>query len=43
MHTLKFIGEGANALIIGKPGTGKSRVAKALTWQAKLQGYNVRY
>ena len=23
LHTLKFIGEGANALIIGKPGTGK--------------------
>ena len=24
LHTLKFIAEGANALIIGKPGTGKS-------------------
>ena len=23
LHTLKFIGEGGNALIIGKPGTGK--------------------
>jgi hypothetical protein len=29
LHTLKFIAEGANALIIGKPGTGKSHVAKA--------------
>jgi DNA replication protein DnaC len=30
LHTLKFIGEGANALVIGKPGTGKSHVAKAV-------------
>ena len=29
LHTLKFITEGSNALIIGKPGTGKSHVAKA--------------
>jgi len=25
LHTLKFIAEGANALIIGKPGTGTHR------------------
>jgi DNA replication protein DnaC len=43
LHTLKFITEGANALIIGKPGTGKSHVAKALAYQATLQGYDVRY
>jgi DNA replication protein DnaC len=43
LHTLKFIGEGANALIIGKPGTGKSRVAKAVAYQATLQGHDVRY
>ena len=43
MHTLKFITEGANALIVGKPGTGKSHVAKALAYQATLQGYDVRY
>lgn len=43
LHTLKFIGEGANALIIGKPGTGKSLVAKAVAHQATLQGYDVRY
>ena len=43
MHTLKFIGEGANALIIGKPGTGKSHVAKAVAYQATLQGYDARY
>ena len=43
LHTLKFITEGANALIVGKPGTGKSHVAKALAYQATLQGYDVRY
>ena len=43
LHTLKFIGEGANALIIGKPGTGKSHIAKAVGYQATLQGHDVRY
>jgi len=43
LHTLKFIGEGANALIIGKPGTGKSHMAKAVAYQATLQGHDVRY
>ena len=43
LHTLKFITEGANALIIGKPGTGKSHVAKAVAYQATLQGYSVKY
>jgi DNA replication protein DnaC len=43
LHTLKFIGEGANALIIGKPGTGKSHIAKAVAYQATLQGHDVRY
>lgn len=43
LHTLKFIGEGCNALIIGKPGTGKSHVAKAVAYQATLQGHDVRY
>lgn len=43
LHALKFIGEGANALIIGKPGTGKSHVAKAVAYQATLQGHDVRY
>jgi DNA replication protein DnaC len=43
LHALKFIGEGANALIIGKPGTGKSHVAKAVAYQATLQGFDVRY
>lgn len=43
LHTLKFISDGANALIIGKPGTGKSHVAKAVAYQATLQGHEVRY
>ena len=43
LHTLKFITEGSNALIIGKTGTGKSHVAKAVAYQATLQGYKVRY
>ena len=43
LHTLKFIGEGGNALIIGKTGTGKSHVAKAVAYQATLQGFDVRY
>jgi DNA replication protein DnaC len=43
LYTLKFITEGSNALIVGKPGTGKSHVAKAVAYQATLQGHNVRY
>ena len=43
LHTLKLIGEGGNALIIGKPGTGISPVAKAVGYQATLQGFDVRY
>lgn len=43
LHTLKFVAEGQNALIIGKPGTGKSHVAKAVAYQATLQGLDVRY
>ena len=43
LHTLKFVAEGANALIVGKPGTGKSHLAKAVAYQATLQGHDVRY
>jgi DNA replication protein DnaC len=43
LHTLKFIAEGQNGLIIGKPGTGKSHIAKAVAYHATLQGHDVRY
>lgn len=43
LHTLKFIAEGQNGLIIGKPGTGKSHIAKAVAYNATLQGLDVRY
>ena len=43
LHTLKFIADGTNALLIGKPGTGKSHIAKAVAYQATLQGYDARY
>jgi DNA replication protein DnaC len=43
LHTLKFLSESANALIVGKPGTGKSHVAKAVAYQATLQGHDVAY
>lgn len=43
LHTLKFVAEGHNALIVGKPGTGKSHVAKAVAYQATLAGHAVRY
>lgn len=43
LHTLKFITEGVNGLLIGKPGTGKSHIAKAVAYHATLQGFDVRY
>ncbi|SAL05634.1 IstB ATP binding domain-containing protein [Caballeronia arationis] len=42
-NALKFIAAGENGLIIGKPGTGKSHVAKAVAYQAVLQGHKVQY
>ena len=43
LHTLKFIAGGENALLIGRPGTGKSFIAKAVTYNAVLQSYRVQY
>ena len=38
---MNFLAEGSNALIVGKPGTGKSHVAKAVAYQATLQAHHV--
>ena len=43
LQTLKFVSEGANALLIGKPGTGKSHVAKAVAYHGVQQGLKVVY
>ena len=43
LHTLKFINEGSNAILIGPPGTGKSHVAKAIAYAAVRQGWRVAY
>lgn len=43
LATLKYIDAKENALLIGKPGTGKSRVAKAIAMTAIEQGYRVFY
>ena len=42
-HTLRLITEGSNALAVGKPGTSKSNVARAVAYQATLTGHDVRY
>ena len=43
LHTLAFIAAGENALLVGKPGTGKSYIAKAIAYQAILQSHKVQY
>lgn len=43
LHTLKFIAEADNAILIGPPGTGKSHASKAIAYNAILQGYRVVY
>ncbi|MGC0392763.1 transposase InsO family protein [Bradyrhizobium sp. USDA 241] len=43
LHTLAFIAAGENALLVGKPGTGKSHIAKAIAYQAILQSHKVQY
>jgi DNA replication protein DnaC len=43
LHTLRFMASGENALIIGKTGTGKSHVAKAVAYQAVQHGHKVQY
>ena len=43
LATLKFIDAREDALLIGKPGTGKSHIAKALALLAVNRGYKVLY
>lgn len=43
LNTLKFISEGANAILIGAPGTGKSHIAKAVAYSATRSGLAVVY
>jgi DNA replication protein DnaC len=43
LATLKFVDAREDALFIGKPGTGKSHVAKALALLAVNRGYKVFY
>lgn len=43
LNTLKFIPEGANPILIGPPGTGKSHIAKAVAYSAIRSGFVVYY
>jgi DNA replication protein DnaC len=43
LNTLKFIAEGSNAILVGKAGTGKSHVAKAVAYSAVRSGLHVTY
>jgi DNA replication protein DnaC len=43
LATLKFIDEREDALLIGKPGTGKSHIAKAIALSAVNRGHKVLY
>ncbi len=43
LGTLKFIDAKEDVLLLGKPGTGKSHVAKALALHAVDRGYKVIY
>ncbi len=43
LATLKFVDAREDAMLIGKPGTGKSHVVKALALMAVERGYRVHY
>jgi DNA replication protein DnaC len=43
LFTFTFIDEGANVVLVGPNGIGKSMVAKNLAHQALLRGYTVRF
>lgn len=40
---LEFIGEAANAILLGPNGVGKSTIARNIAYQAVLKGYTVRF
>jgi DNA replication protein DnaC len=43
LFTFRFIGEGANAVLLGPNGVGKSMIAQNLAHQALLRGFTARY
>jgi DNA replication protein DnaC len=43
LNTLKFIAEGNNGIFVGKTGTGKSHIAKAIAYSAVRTGLHVMY
>ncbi len=43
LFTFQFVAEGANAIIVGSNGLGKSMIAKNLAHQALMRGYTVLY
>ena len=43
LMTLKFIQEGLSPILIGHAGTGKSHIAKAVTYKAIIEGFTVVY
>jgi DNA replication protein DnaC len=43
LFTLQFIDEGANVVLLGPNGVGKTMIAKNLTYQAVLRGYTARF
>ena len=43
LATLKFVDAREDALLLGKPGTGKSHIGKALAFAAVNRGYKVLY
>ncbi|MCP5090993.1 MAG: ATP-binding protein [Gammaproteobacteria bacterium] len=43
LMTLEFIGEAANAVLLGPNGVGKSTIARNIAYQSVLQGHTVRF
>jgi DNA replication protein DnaC len=43
LFTLQFIEEGANVVLLGPNGVGKSMIARNLAYQALLRGHTVRF